>query len=141
MIAVVDSSVALKWFLAGHPQEQDTDLALKILEQSVLGFLTFVQPPHFVAEVGAMLMRLKPVDAREDLHDLLSVRFQLVASPEMYVTALKLATRYQHHLYETLYHAVALHTPGATLITANQAYVAQASKEGNITLLSELEHG
>ncbi len=141
MIAVVDASVAFKWFLAGHPQEHDTDLALKILEQSVLGFLTFVQPPHFVAEVAAMLMRLKPVDARDDLHDLLNIRYQLVASPEMYVTALKLAMRYQHRLYETLYHAVALHTPGATLITANQAYVTQASKEGSITLLSELEHG
>ena len=88
-----------------------------------------------------MLMRLKPVDARDDLHDLLNIRYQLVASPEMYVTALKLAMRYQHHLYETLYHAVALHTPGATPITANQAYVTQASKEGSITLLSELEHG
>jgi predicted nucleic acid-binding protein len=67
MIAVVDASVAVKWFLAAHPQEQDTDLALKILEQSVLGFLTFVQPPHFVAEVAAVLMRLKPADARDDL--------------------------------------------------------------------------
>lgn len=141
MIAVVDASVAVKWFLAAHPQEQDTDLALKILEQSVLGFLTFVQPPHFVAEVAAVLMRLKPADARDDLNDLLNIRHQLIATPEMYVTALKLAMRYQHHLFETLYHAVALHTPGATLITANQAYVAHAGKEGSITLLSELEHG
>lgn len=141
MIAVVDTSVAVKWFVALHPQEDDTAQALKILEQSVLGFLTFVQPPHFVGEVAAVLMRLKPADAADDLHDLLNIRHQSIATPEMYATALKLALRYQHHIFETLYHAVALHTPGATLITANADYYNKAAKEGQITLLADLDHG
>lgn len=45
--------------------EQRTDLALRLLEQSVLGFLTMVEPGHFVAEVAAVLARLKPTDAHD----------------------------------------------------------------------------
>lgn len=39
MIAVVDASVAAKWFLSDRPDEQHADLALQILEHSALGFL------------------------------------------------------------------------------------------------------
>lgn len=45
--------------------------------------------------------------------------------------------RYQHHLFDTLYHAVALHTPGAVLITADARYYAKARLEGQISLLED----
>ncbi len=48
-----------------------------------------------------------------------------------------LAMRHQHHLFDTLYHAVALQTPGATLVTSDARYFAKASAEGRIALLSE----
>lgn len=51
-------------------------------------------------------------------------------------TALDLTVRYQHHLFDTLYHAVALHTPGAVLITADERYYAKARLEGQISLLA-----
>lgn len=117
MIAVVDASVAVKRFLQGNPDEQHTDLVLRLLEQSVLGLLTMVQPEHFVAEVAAVLARLKPADAQDDLMDFLDINYRTLSSPETYATALDLALRYQHHLFDTLYHAVALHTPGAVLVT------------------------
>ena len=137
MIAVVDASVAVKWFLHGNPDEQHTDLALRLLEQSVLGLLPMVQPGHFVAEVAAVLARLKPIDAQDDLLDLLDIRYRTLTSPETYATALDLAMRYQHHLFDTLYHAIALHTPGAVLITADERYYAKARLAGQISLLAD----
>ena len=96
MIAVVDASVAVKWFLSAKPNEDHADLALRILEQSVLGFLPFVQPPHFMAEVTAVLARLKSDVAHDDLFDLLNIRHSILGTPETYATALDLSIRYQH---------------------------------------------
>ena len=137
MIAVVDASVAIKWFLHGNPDEQHTDLALRLLEQSVLGFLPMVQPGHFVAEVAAVLARLKPADAQDDLIDLLEISHRTLTSPEIYATALDLAVRHQHHLFYTLYHAVALHTPDAVLVTADERYYNKSRLEGQIILLAD----
>ena len=141
MIAVVDASVAVKWFLSFKPDEDHADLALKILEQAVLGPLQIVQPPHFLAEVAAVLARLKPDDAREDLLDLLNIERRTLDTPEMYATALELAVRHQQHLFDTLYHAVALHTPGATLITADRRYYDKSKAVGRITLLADWAAG
>jgi predicted nucleic acid-binding protein len=136
---VVDASVAVKWFLRDWPDEQHADLALQILERSVYGQLPMVQPPHFVAEVAAVLARLKLTDAQDDLLDLLDISFRTLAGPTIYLTALDLATRYQHHLFDTLYHAVALHTPGAVLVTADERYYNKARLEGQITLLADFK--
>lgn len=135
MIAVVDASVAVKWFLHFKPEEDHADLALKVLEQTVLGALELVQPPHFIAEVAAVLARLAPDLAPEDLRDLLDIERRTLDTPGMYATALDLATRYGQHLFDTLYHAVALHTPGAVLITADRRYYGKTSAEGRIALL------
>lgn len=140
MIVVVDASVAIKWFLSLRQDEDHADLALKILEEIVLGAIKLVQPPHFIAEVAAVLARTKPDEAQDDLLDLLdllNIERGTVDSPEIYTTSLELAIRHQHHLFDTLYHAVALHHPSATLITADQRYFDKAKGEGRISLLSD----
>jgi predicted nucleic acid-binding protein len=137
VIVVVDASVAVKWFLYSNPDEQHSELALRLLEQSVHGLLSMVQPSHFVAEVAAVLARLKPDDAQEDLLDLLDIRFRTQSDLETYATAMDLAMRHQHHLFDTLYHAVALHTPDAVLVTADARYYARARLEGKISLLED----
>lgn len=137
MIAVVDASVAIKWFLFFLPEEGDADLALKILEEAVQGSLKLVQPPHFIAEVAAVLARTKPDEAQDDLLDLLNIMRRTLDTPEIHATALELAIRHQHHLFDTLYHAVALHTPGAILITADRRYYDKARSEGRIVLLAD----
>ena len=137
MIVVVDASVAVKWFVFFKPDEDHDDLALKILEQAVLGPLKLVEPPHFIAEVASVLARLRPDDVPANLLDLLNIERRTLDSPEIYATALALALRHQHHLFDTLYHAVALHTPGATLITADQRYYDKAKAVGQITLLAD----
>jgi predicted nucleic acid-binding protein len=87
------------------------------------------------------LARLKPAGAQDDLSDLLDIRYRTHATPETYVTALDLAIRYQHHVFDTLYHAVALHTPGAVLITADERYYNKARSEGQMTLLADFSLG
>ena len=60
MIVVADASVALKWFLRDAPGEDHQGLALELLQQAVEGQVQLWQPPHFVAEMAAVLARLKP---------------------------------------------------------------------------------
>jgi hypothetical protein len=62
MICVVDASVAVKWFAEGDwaLREDDIEPALELLKTSTRGTLDFYQPPHFLAEVAAVVSRLKP---------------------------------------------------------------------------------
>lgn len=52
-----------------------------------------------------------------------------------YQTGIRLSIELNHHLFDTLYHAVALHTPDATLITADEAYWRKAQTIGQIVRL------
>lgn len=137
MILVVDASVALKWFFQDRDNEDDCDLALAILYGVDEGRIRLMQPPHFIAEVAAVLTREKPDEAEDDLFDLLNIESRVAKEPEIYTTAIDLAARYRHHLFDTLYHAVALNTPGATLITADTAYYRKAEGSGRILLLKD----
>ncbi len=137
MIVAVDASVALKWFLNVRDTEPDYDRALTLLTGVEDESVQLVQPAHFIAEVTAVLAREKPNEAQDDLLDLLDIECTIVESPEAYATALNLSIRYQHHLFDTLYHAVALHTSGATLVTADRRYYDKAWREGQIILLAE----
>ena len=64
---VIDASVATKWFLRDRSDEPDADKAVSILRASSNEQVSFHQPPHFLAEVAAVLARLKPQEARDDL--------------------------------------------------------------------------
>jgi len=137
MIVVADASVALKWFLADSADEDHSQQALAILEAAAQGLLQLLQPVHFIAEVAAVLVRLKPHDAQDNLLDLLRLEQQTADTPEIYATAMDLAERLDHHLSDTLYHAVALHTPGARFVTADKRYHDKARHLGSIVLLTE----
>ncbi|MFO1433156.1 MAG: type II toxin-antitoxin system VapC family toxin [Candidatus Competibacteraceae bacterium] len=138
MILVVDASVALKWFFHIHGNEADADRALAILAGIDKSRIQLAQPPHFIAEVAAVLAREKPADAQADLRDLLDVECWFVEDPAIYVSAVDLSIRLQHHLFDTLYHATALHTPNATFVTADQRYYEKARNIGPIMLLADL---
>jgi predicted nucleic acid-binding protein len=137
VILTVDASVALKWFLHVQDAEPDHERALTLLRDISDGSVQLAQPAHFIAEVAAVLARAKPNGALDDLLDLLDVECDIVETPETYATALSLSVRYQHHLFDTLYHAVALHTSGASLVTADQRYYDKAQREGHISLLAD----
>jgi len=137
MIGVVDASVALKWFFQDRDNEADCNQALTILYDIDAGRIKLVQPPHFIAEVAAVLTREKSDEAEDDLFDLLNIECCVANEPELYTTAINLAAQYKHHLLDTLYHAVALNTPGATLITADTVYYQKAKESGRILLLKD----
>jgi predicted nucleic acid-binding protein len=137
MIGVVDASVALKWFFQDRDNEADCEVALSILYAVDEGRINLMQPPHFIAEVAAVLAREKPDEAEDDLFDLLNIESRFANEPEIYTHAIDLAKRYRHHLFDTLYHAVALNTPGATLITADTTYYQKAKESGRIMLLKD----
>ena len=133
---VVDASVAIKWVF--QTDEDHLELAIALLRANRDGEVVFFQPPHFIAEVAAVLAREKPNEAQEDLSDLLNFDLQWVENTRVYMTACDLAIRLNHHLFDTLYHAVALHAPDATLITADRRYFDKARPIGQILWLGDL---
>jgi predicted nucleic acid-binding protein len=139
---VLDASVALKWFFSQRPNlakpETDTAAALALLRAVGEGTASLVQPPHFVAEMAAVLAREAPEQAQACLRDLLDIDMQVIDDPHVMARAVDLASRHKHHLFDTLYHALALETPGAMLVTANGTYLRKASREGQIVSLSAL---
>ncbi len=78
MRCVVDASVAIKWFFQSAPDEADVDAAVALLRANRDGLADFHQPPHFIAEVAAVLARKKPDEAQADLGDLLEIDFRIV---------------------------------------------------------------
>jgi predicted nucleic acid-binding protein len=134
---VVDASVAIKGFFQSAPDEEDVDAAIALLRANRNGLAVFYQPPHFVAEVAAaVLARKKPDEAQGDLDDLIEIEFRLIEDATLQQTALDLAIRLDHPLFDTLYHAVALHTAGALLVTADRGYFTKAEPIGQILLLN-----
>ena len=138
MIAVVDASVALKWFFNEHTDEPHADRAAAVLQDIGAGRSRMVQPPHFLAEVAAVLARKTPETARENLLDLQLLDWESVESSAIHETAIDLSIELRHHLFDTLYHATAMHLEGATLITANDSYYAKARRRRGILRLQDL---
>ena len=139
MRIVVDASVALKWFLRSPEEESDGAAALDVLRAIHEDRLAMVQPPHFIAEVSAVLAREGARFADEALRDLLEVEQETVADQDVYGRAMVLSRRLSHHLFDTLYHALALETPQALLVTADERYHRVARREGCIALLRDFE--
>ena len=141
MRLVLDASVALKWFFRSRPAEADTGVALALLQAVGSGAVTLHQPVHFVAEVAAVLARELPNQALPLLGDLLDIRMQVVDSPAVMARAVELAARHQHHLFDTLYHAVTLETEDALLVTPDAGYLRKAARDGQIISLAQLGAG
>lgn len=138
MNLVLDASVALKWFFRSD-DEVDADAALEILDALSAGAVQIYQPPHFVAEMAAVLAREKSAAAYEDLADLQALLWEPVEAKGIYDIAVDLSIRLEHHLFDTLYHATALSVTDAVLVTADRRYWRNARAVGKILMLSELQ--
>ncbi|HUF21566.1 MAG TPA: type II toxin-antitoxin system VapC family toxin [Burkholderiales bacterium] len=137
MRLVVDASVIVKWLLADREDENDTSTALALLSAFRDGAVSLIQPPHWLAEVAAVLTRLSPATAADDITDLYALGIPAHDTPQAYLTAYDLARELDHHLFDTLYHAVALEEKRALLVTADEHYYRKASACGAIVLLSD----
>jgi predicted nucleic acid-binding protein len=129
--------VALKWFFRSREDEADLGAALALLRGVAEGDVVLVQPPHFVAEVSAVLAREAPASAATMLRDLLDIEMQVAESEAVYDRAMALSVQLGHHLFDTLYHAVALENAAATLVTADERYWRKARRAGRIVRLAE----
>lgn len=134
---VADASVAVKWFLPPTEAEQDHDRAVALLHGVNSGQIALREPPHWLAEVAAVLSRLAPAAARQNIEDLYAMRIPVVESVELYTTASRLAISLDQHVFDTLYHAVALLTPDCTLVTADERYYGKSHKAGSIARLGD----
>lgn len=134
MKRVLDASVILKWFLENRPDEEDVEAAMGILRRVQNDEDAIVQPVHWCAEVLAVLAREEPlyVESAADLLD--EVAFAVADSWQIYRRAAAMSATLDHHLFDTLYHAVALEH-GAEFITADKQYFDKARSLGSITLL------
>jgi len=57
---------------------------------------------------------------------------EVTDSAETYRTAIERASQLGEHLFDTLYHAVALETPAAPLVTADRRYYEKAKGRGRL---------
>jgi len=139
MICVVDASVAVKWFAAGDwaTREDHIEPALDILRASRRGDVDFYQPPHFLAEVAAVLARITPATAQQCADDIAAMSITWAAPSVACARAISMATQLNHHLFDTLYHALALETPRAMFVTADRRYFDKAQHLGRIAWLPD----
>lgn len=140
MICVVDASVAVKWFAHGDwaTREDHMEPATALLLAGRDGAVDFYQPPHFLAEVAAVLARLTPHTASQSIEDLAAMSLTWAAPTVAFHSAIALATQLNHHLFDTLYHALALETPGTRFVTADRRYFDKARHLGQIIWLPDL---
>jgi predicted nucleic acid-binding protein len=132
---VIDASVTLKWLLLGANNEQNLVEAQAVLTSIVTDAAIMIQPPHWLAEVLAVIARLQPQDVQLALATMLDMDVVRPVTGKTYLRAAELSIRLNQHLFDTLYHALALEE-GATLITADERYFRAASSEGAIQQLS-----
>jgi predicted nucleic acid-binding protein len=132
MKCVLDASVIVKWLLRDSDGEPDTPAALSLMEAVAGGDLEVLQPPHWLAEVAAVMARLSPTTLSMDIADLFALNFDVADSLAVYQRATRLAVELNQHLFDALYHAVALESAGCTLITADLRYLKRASAHGRI---------
>lgn len=134
---VVDASVVVKWIVADRAGETQAEQALRILGHIRDARLSVVQPPHWLAEVAAVMTRLEPSLAREAVPLLYALEFPVADGIEIYQRACALATALEQHVFDTLYQAVALTEPDAVLVTADERYYRKAVRAGRIVRLTD----
>ena len=137
--AAVDASVVVKWLLPEAARERDTLPALSVLDAITSGALEPLQPPHWLAEVAAVMARLAPQTAAEAVQLLHALELTVLDEPQVYVEACTLATRLGHHVFDTLYHAVTRCEPDTVCVTADEVYYRKARALGGLVLLRDFQ--
>ncbi len=132
MIVVLDASVIVKWLLNDPGHEAGTEKATRLMELVANGTLNALEPPHWLAEVGAVLARQSPLTAADDVSMLCALELAVSDDPLVLRRGTQLSIDLKQHLFDTYYHAVALETPDAILITADSRYLRAARKKGHI---------
>lgn len=114
--------------------EPESGIAKQILLDAQKGAYQLLAPPHWIAEVFAVIDRQRPARLTDSADVIYGINIQMMGGRMIHMHAAKLSTALNHHLFETHYHAVAI-ACDATLITADERYFEKANGLGNIILL------
>ncbi len=134
---VVDASVVVKWVFPDPDHEPHAGDALELLGDIRADRVAVTQPIHWLAEVAAVVARLQPASSREAVGLLHAMELPTLDEAEVYHRACELAATLGQHVFDTLYHAVALSLPDALLITADERYWRKASGVGRVQRLRD----
>jgi predicted nucleic acid-binding protein len=133
---VVDASVVIKWLFQDPEREDWTLQATALMGAAARAEVALLQPPHWLAEVAAVLARETPERAQRDIQLLYELSFPERGDSAVFARACALSIELDHHLFDTLYHALALEGQ-AILITADNRYYRKASGKPRILHLSD----
>jgi predicted nucleic acid-binding protein len=116
---VIDSSVAVKWFLAEG--EADVGKALELLSEHRSGAVLLCAPAHLLLEVlNALRFRgSSPVEIATAAQALLRARLELTPVEELASRAAELACKHDLTVYDAAFAALAERL-GAFLVTADR---------------------
>jgi predicted nucleic acid-binding protein len=85
-------------------------------------------------EVAAVLARVTPQTAVDDIDKLAAMEFPTTNEPDVLRRAAQLAIDTGQHLFDTLYHAVALENPDTVLVTADDRYRAKVAQQQHLVV-------
>ena len=127
----------MKWLLSDAEREENTDRATELMRSIVERRTAVSQPIHWLLEAGAVLARHSPQTAEVDLMMLHGLQLPINDDAAVMGRACRMTIASRQHLFDTLYHAVALETAGGTLITADEQYFAAGAAFGSISRLAD----
>jgi len=133
---VIDASVAVKWIFPDLLVEPHADRAAAVLRAVRDGTVEVLQPLHWLVEVMAVVARIAPDIRIPALNLLDALELEICDDVSILGRGAALAAELDHHLFDTLYHAVALERE-ATLLTADARYARKARRTGRVWLLGE----
>jgi predicted nucleic acid-binding protein len=133
---VLDASVAIKWVIRDPGVEPHVDKALVILRAIRARQIEAIEPPHWTIEILAVIARMRPQRVAFVLGMLAALPFSENTGLSCHRRAADMSIALNHHLFDTLYHAVALEE-GATLVTADEVYFGKARHLGAIVQLAD----
>jgi predicted nucleic acid-binding protein len=134
---VIDASVVIKWLLQDPQREAGTEMATRLMESVATGALAALQPSHWLMEVGAVLARESPDTATDDVTMLAALELPATGDALVLRRGVELAIELRQHLFDTFYHAVALETAEAVLVTADERYLRASRDKGRIVDLMD----
>ncbi len=132
----LDASVIVATLIPSSASRESFRHSREVWADVQSGRVSVCQPVHWLAETAGVLARLSPDSAETDTALLHALEWQTCNEVEIWSRAVRLSTELKHHLFDTLYHAVALET-GSTMVTVDARYFRKAAELGNIRLLGE----
>lgn len=95
-----------------------------------------MQPAHWLPEVVAVITRIRPEIADQAIDYLSAMEVKVQQDADILKSAAHLSLQFSHHLFDTLYHALAIQL-NAVFVTADELYYRKAETAGCIQLLSD----